>query len=273
LDAFKSLCEQYGESELFRRISRAKAFADVVDAFLQFSPGYRDDLIPYLNEAQVWEKEKLHQGKNARFWSPVFLDGLHSSDRKSRFDLIRQLLARLTKAERTPDVLTAAGIIFEKGLGVEIDARFAYQCYKQAGAHHKIAALEKSASPLIRGQLAEVNGQLAEVKGQLAVAKGQFQLAVEEYRKCGDLTGLAHLGDLLAASADPPTQKKGIQLLERASEHRSAFASFALGFRKGDKNLVREADRRGYADAGELLDANPSKSLVAILKEHTDEFW
>jgi hypothetical protein len=261
---FRSLCREVTLSDspesatVLEQIAGSQNFDEVLAAFdgikdsrLQAEFGHWRDVCA--NKDADWSNKS--EGQESPFLSPEFLNGLYSPCPNVSRKHLRELLAQLPIGTRSTQTLTLTGLVFEKGIGVEIDARIAYRCYDLAGAFDLRNALIKSEDHLILAQVAEAQG--AEAQGE--AAEKHFERAVIEYTNCGTLKAFAHLGDLLAASSDVDTRQAGISLLESARGFGSGFASFALGRAYLTDNaqkamsLFEEAKARGYADVEELL--------------------
>jgi hypothetical protein len=209
--------------------------------------------------AKIYRQQLKSKDDTELLRSPLFLRDLHSNDPRKSADRVAELVQCLVPKRRNRELLHFAGIIFEQGIGVPVNAMAAYWFYQVAELESQLDALTKSTSPLIRGQLAELPKRSG--------SQPDCATAIAEYRKCGDLAALAHLGDLLAGSSHGETNATGMRLLEVARDRGSGFASFALACRRAGQEqseLFAEAQERGFADAGVLVGKSAAEIEVLL---------
>jgi tetratricopeptide (TPR) repeat protein len=168
---------------------------------------------------------------SAPYLSPHVLFALLSSDRRRKWKAIRELLSR-AKQTRIGSLCAFVALLFEFGIGVDVDGARAYEFYlkaKDAGyeCDARLAALR---SPDYRDP---------QVVGQVLALLGVADGAVRAFERCANPLGVAHYGQFLLGS--PALAGTGIELLRESAARGCGFAYYALGIWFYEQKQLEEA--------------------------------
>jgi hypothetical protein len=173
---------------------------------------------------------------SAPYLSPRVLFALFSPDRRRKWPVIRDLLARASRTH-LGGICAFVAVLFEFGIGVEVDGARAYEFYRRANdagypCADRLAALERP------------NDRDPQITGQVLALLGRPEEAADAFRRCTTPLGIAHFGQFLLGS--PASESAGCELLTAAAARGCAFAHHALGlwhYAKANKepaNRLRE---------------------------------
>ena len=203
LDAYK---------DLWKSSPLATTDIDSFDAALAALERMND---PALQEAKANCEEFEEDSSKAqiqRFLSTEFSYQLVQSNGREKWRALRSLV-KFASEKRLPDLFRLLGFIYRDGIGVERDLRQAILYFSEVDPDDVRQFLDEN-EPMTQGMLHELEGDYAK--------------AIESYKQCENLLGVAHIGGLLLRSEDG-LQEKGVEILRHEKMQKCGFAKRTLG--------------------------------------------
>ena len=221
---------------------------DSIDAALAVFEGRND---PELQEAKKnCEEFEVDSSKAQiqKFLSTEFCYQLMESNGVEKWSALRNLV-KFASEKRLPDLFRLLGFIYRDGIGVERDVRQAIVYFKEVDGNAGQFLNENE--PLTRAALQENAGNYAE--------------AIESYKQCQNLLGVAHIGALLLRGEGGQVEK-GLEILSHDKMKKCGFAKRTLG----DYFMHRQEWKRAAEQYGMAAEAGDpdSKFLQGVAYVH-----